>query len=104
MVNSPRPTRTLGGERAIFDGVGREGARERSELYALRRTAAVRLCRKLVRAGRNGLIKLGARHNLVHEPPLDGALALHAFLGGAEHVGVVAAHLAFVGYAGEPAS
>ncbi len=43
------------------------------------------------------------RHDFVDEAPVDGALAAGAFLGGAEDVGAVAAHLALVGEAGEPA-
>ena len=56
-----------------------------------------------LRARRHRLVELRARHHLVDQPPLDRALALHAFFGGAEHVGAVAPHLALVGDAGEPA-
>ncbi len=52
---------------------------------------------------RDRLFELRARHDFVDQPPVDRALALDAFLGGAEHVGVVAPHLALVGDAGEPA-
>ena len=43
------------------------------------------------------------RHDLVHQPPFDGAFAAHAFLGGAEDVGAVAADTALVGQAGQAA-
>ena len=56
-----------------------------------------------LRALLHHLIELGVRHHLVDQPPFDRALALDALFGGAEHVGVVAAHLALVGDAGEPA-
>ena len=39
----------------------------------------------------------------IDQAPLDGALALDAFLDGAEGVGAVAAHLALVGDAGQAA-
>ena len=47
--------------------------------------------------------QLAVRRDLVDQPPCDGALALDAFLDGAEEVGVVAAHLALVDDAGQPA-
>ena len=49
------------------------------------------------------VLELGAGHHLIDQPPVDRALALDAFLGGAEHIGMVAPHLALVGDAGEPA-
>ena len=58
---------------------------------------------KSLRALRHRLFELRARHHLVDQPPVDRALALDALLGGAEHVGMVAPHLALVGDAGEPA-
>ena len=51
----------------------------------------------------HSLLELGVRHGLVDEAPLDGAVALHAFLHRAEGVGAVAAHLALVGDAGQAA-
>ena len=47
--------------------------------------------------------QLAVRHDLVDQPPLHGALALDAFLDGAEIIGVVAAHLALVDHARQPA-
>ena len=55
------------------------------------------------RARVTAVFELRARHDLVDQPPIDRALALHAFLGGAEHIGMVAPHLALVGDAREPA-
>ena len=69
----------------------------------LRRGRPVRLRREFPGARRHRLVELGARHHLVDQPPVDRALALDAFLGGAEHVGMVAPHLALVGDAGEAA-
>jgi hypothetical protein len=54
-------------------------------------------------AGANGFVEPRIGHHLVDQPPGDGALAPHAFLGGAEHVGEIAPNLALVGDAGEPA-
>ena len=65
--------------------------------------AAARLRGELPGARRDRLVELRARHHFVDQPPLDRALAFDAFLGGAEHVGMVAAHFALVGDAREPA-
>ncbi len=59
-------------------------------------------CELLGALGDLGL-ELRVRRDLVDEAPLHGALALHAFLDGAEEIGVVAAHLALVDDAGEAA-
>ncbi len=63
----------------------------------------VRFRRKFLGARGNRLVEFRARHHVVDQPPFDRALAFDAFLGGAEHVGVVAAHFALVGHAREPA-
>ena len=47
--------------------------------------------------------ELAVRHDLVDQPPLHRALALDAFLDGAEIVGMVAAHLALVDHPRQPA-
>ena len=47
--------------------------------------------------------QLAVRHDLVDQAPCDRALALDAFLDGAEEIGVVAAHLALVDHARQPA-
>ena len=49
------------------------------------------------------VLPLGERSNAVDETPLDGTLALDALRDGAEHVIEVAAHLALVGDARQPA-
>ncbi len=46
-------------------------------------------------------LPLRRRHHLVHQPPLDGALAPDALLDRAEHVGPVTAYPALVGNARE---
>ena len=43
------------------------------------------------------VVEFRARHHLVDQPPFDRALALDAFLGGAEIVGVIAPHFTLVG-------
>ena len=58
---------------------------------------------EFLRALLHHLVELGVRHHLVDQPPFHRALALDALLRRAEHVGVVAADLALVGDAGEPA-
>ena len=63
----------------------------------------MRLCGEFLRALGHRLLELGGGHHFIDEPPVHGALAFDALLGGAEHVGAIAAHLAFVGDAGEPA-
>ncbi len=47
--------------------------------------------------------ELAVRHDLVDQAPLHRALALDAFLDGAEIIGVVAAHLALVDHPRQPA-
>ena len=90
-------------ERAVIDAVRREAARQRGERDALPRRAALRFRRKFSRARRDRLIEFRARHHFIDQPPLDRAFALHAFLGGAEEIGMIATHFAFVGDAGETA-
>ena len=102
-----------GGERAlavdrdrdvrIGDAVVADLALQRRECYALGVARAIRARRNLVRPRRDRVLPLGHRHDLVDQPPLDRLGAAHALLGGAEHVGAVAPHLALVGDAGEAA-
>ena len=54
-------------------------------------------------ASDNDGVELGVRHGRIDQAPVDGALALDAFLDGAEGVGAVAADFAFVGDAGQAA-
>ncbi len=58
---------------------------------------------ELARPLRDARLETRARHDLVDEPPLDRALAAHAFGGRREEVGVVATHPALVDDAREPA-
>ena len=90
-------------DRAVLDAVRRKRPRQRHELDAAACAIARRLRRKFLGARRNRLVEFRARHHVVDQPPFDRALAFDAFLGGAEHVGVVAPHFALVGHAGEPA-
>ena len=90
-------------ERAVFDAVRGERARQRRERNAFAGAVARRLCGEFLGARHDGVVEFRARHHVVDQPPFDRALAFDAFLGGAEHVGMVAAHFALVGDAGEPA-
>ncbi len=63
-------------------------------------TLRIRVRQRLV--GYRGL-EPRRRHHLVDEAPIDGAPALHAFLGGAEVIGTIATHFALVDDAGQPA-
>ena len=47
--------------------------------------------------------ELGGLGDGIHQAPVDSTLATHAFHAGAENVGVVMAHMALVGHAGEAA-
>src|SRR5712691_4409642 len=88
---------------AVADRVARDGPLERREPEPPRLRRPVGARRKLAGAQYHDLGEAGARHELVHQPPLDGALALDPLLGGAEDVGAVAAHVALVHEPGEPA-
>ncbi len=59
--------------------------------------------RQLARAPIDLVLEAARRIHGVHEPPLDRALAFHAFGDGAEHVGAVAPDLALVHDARQPA-
>ena len=52
---------------------------------------------------RHRLLPGRRRHDLIDQPPVDARWAAHAFLGGAEHIGAVAPHLALVGQPRQPA-
>ena len=80
-----------------------EGPLEWGKLDARTFRIALRLARDLLGARGDDLREFRVRHHLVDQLPVGGALALHAFLGGAKHVGKVAADLALVGDAGEAA-
>ena len=104
MVASRCAARELDRDGAVLDAVRRALALERRRARCpWRPPARPRFGGEFLGARRHRCFELRARHHLVDQPPVDGALALDALLGGAEHVGVVAAHLALVGDAGEPA-
>ena len=50
----------------------------------------------------NGLLEQGVRCDLVDQPPSHRPLAAHTFFGGAENIGQVAAHPAFIDQTGKP--
>ncbi len=87
----------------VFDAGRCEAARQRRQLDARPRPGAAGLCGKVFRARRDGFIEFRSRHHVIDQPPFDRALAFDAFLGSAEHVGMVAADFALVGHAGEAA-
>src|SRR5690348_1844051 len=53
--------------------------------------------RKFPRPRPDRFLELRGRNDLVHQPPFNGASALHALLGRAENIGAVAAYFALVG-------
>jgi hypothetical protein len=108
-----RLDRDGGDARGAVDVDADEACSDRASV-ALRARAASARCPGLnalrFEAAANSLGALGdlafdfaVRHDLVDQPPLHRALALDAFLDGAEDVGMVAAHLALVDHAREPA-
>ena len=78
-------------------------ALERRKRHALAVARAIRPRRELFRARSDGIVPSGLGHHFVDEAPVDGLLAAHALLGGAEDVREVAPHLALVGQSREPA-
>ena len=80
-----------------------DGAVERRQRNALAVAVALRGGGEFLGALGDLGFELAVRHDLVDQPPLHGALALDAFLDGAEEVGMVAAHLALVDHARQPA-
>ena len=90
-------------DRAVADRVRLERPLERREREAAGAGRPVGAGRQLARPPAHGLLEARAWHDLVHEPPLDRALALDALLGRAEEVGAVTAHPALVDEPREPA-
>src|SRR6516165_6823404 len=80
-------------DRAVLDAVRRPLARERFERDALGAGRTSRLCGEFPCALPHRLLELGGGHHFIDEPPVHGALAFDALLGGAEHVGAIAAPL-----------
>ncbi|MCY1294200.1 hypothetical protein D9M69_353230 [compost metagenome] len=87
----------------IAQRIGFDGALDRRERDALRIGRAVALRGQRQRA----LLHLLREHrrlgDIVDQPPVLGALAAHAFGGGAEDIGQVVAHMALVGHTGQAA-
>ena len=99
----PFATLKLDRQRAIVDAVSCELPRQRRQFNSVARAVARGLGGQFLGARGDRLIEFRARHHVVDQPPFGRALAFDAFLGGAEHVGMVAAHFALVGHAREPA-
>ncbi len=93
----------LHGDGAVFDAIRRMLALEGLQRNPLGVPRTIGLGREFFHPLLHHLIQLGVRHHLVDQPPFDRALALDALFRRAEHVGMIAAHLALVGDAGEPA-
>src|SRR5206468_8215965 len=91
------------GHGAVADAVALDRSRERSEGEAPLALGTITSRGHLRGAALDRLLELRARHHLVHETPLDGAVPLDAFFQGAEEVGAVPANLPLVDEAGEAA-
>jgi len=91
------------GHPAVGDAVAVERALERAQLDPARAGRPVAARGHLLRAAPRGLFELRAGHDFIDQVPLHRPLALDAFFERAEVVGAVAAHLALVGEAREPA-
>ena len=85
----------------VDQAVGLDAALDRGQLDALGVSRAVTARRQGQGALAHLLGEDGRLGNVVHQAPVLGPLATHAFHAGAEQVGQVMAHLALVGHAGE---
>ena len=90
-------------DKAVADAVFVDGALERRQRDALAVAVALRCGGEFFCPLGDFAFQLAVRRDLVDQPPCDGALALDAFLDGAEEIGMVAAHLALVDDARQPA-
>ena len=90
-------------DKAVADAGFIDGALERRQRNALAVAVALRGGGEFLCPLGDLGFQLAVRHDLVDQAPCDGALALDAFLDGAEIIGVVAAHLALVDDARQPA-
>ena len=90
-------------DQAIADAVVVEAARQRRQRDALAAAVARRGGGEFLGALGDPGLELAVRHDLVDQAPCDRALALDAFLDGAEVIGVVAADLALVDHARQSA-
>ena len=93
----------LDGDVRVAKGVGFHGALQRRQRDALASGRPVAALRQLQRAFAHLLRKHGGLGDVVHQAPVLGLLAAHAFGRGAEDVGQVMAHMALVGHAGQAA-
>ena len=83
----------------VMDGVGTDffvQTRERHALACRRRSGTIALRRELAHPRLHGSGKLSGLGHFVDQTPIDGTLTAHAFDAGAENIGMVMAHLAFV--------
>ena len=104
MIVAMRPPRSNSTESEPYSTPFAENVRASGvSLIPCPRRAAARLRGKLLRARGDRLFELRAGGHFIDQPPLQSALSLHALFGGAEEIGVVAAHFALVGNAGETA-
>ena len=87
----------------VSQTVGGELPIERRQRDAIFGTGAARTGGESVRAGRDPFIELRLRREFIDKAPVKRALALDAFLDRAEYVRAVAAYLALVDDAGQPA-
>ena len=90
-------------DKPVTDAAVVEAARQRAQRNAFSVAVALRGRGELLAALGDLGLQLAVRHDFIDQAPLHRALALDAFLDGAEIVGVVAAHLALVDHAGQPA-
>ena len=79
-----------------------ERARQRAQCNATRDVGLAGSCREFPRALGDRFVEFRVGHDLIHQPPLDSALALDPLLDRAEDIGSVASDLALVGNAREP--
>jgi len=82
---------------------GVEVALDRGQCDALVDIRLGRSGGEFARALVNGGVEFGIRDHLVDEAPFLRPLAAHPLFDRAEDIGAVAAHAAFIGYAGQPA-
>ena len=90
-------------DEAITDAGVVDAALQRRQRDALAVAVALRACGEFLGALGDLRLQLAVRRDLVDQPPCDRALALDAFLDGAEEIGMVAAHLALVDHARQAA-
>ena len=93
----------LDGDVRVAQRVGFHGALQRRQCDALASGRPVAALRQLQRTLAHLLREHGGLGDVVDQAPVLGLLAAHAFGRGAEDVGQIMAHMAFVGHAGQAA-